>query len=191
MGQKGEIAKEKMVRAMAERLEVGGYAGTGLNDIVEDAKAPKGSIYFHFPGGKEELASLALLVSGNELAKELKAVLDSAKSVPSGIQTIFSALENRLVSSGFSKGCPIMTTASETASEPSLVNSTCAAVFQDWISILDSFFRKNGFEENKSGELAVGILSLLEGAILISRTSRNTNAIRSASKTAKLLVSEK
>ncbi|TGK06739.1 TetR/AcrR family transcriptional regulator [Leptospira semungkisensis] len=189
MGQKGEIAKEKMVRAMADRLELGGYAGTGLNDIVEDAKAPKGSIYFHFPGGKEELAAQALLLAGKELASQLEGVLGSSKSVSAGIQKVFLALESRLVSSNFSKGCPISTTASETASEPSLVNSTCAGIYQDWTSIFDSFFQKNGIDKTRSFALAISILSLLEGSILISRTNRNTDAIRSAAKTAKILVS--
>ncbi len=189
MGQKGEIAKDRMVRAMADALEIGGYAGTGLNDIVEIAKAPKGSIYFHFPGGKEELAAQALFLSGKELAEQLTEVLNSAKTASSGIQRVFFALESRLLTSEFSKGCPIMTTASETASEPSLVNSTCSSVFQEWTSILDLFLQKHNIPKSKSGELAMSLLSLLEGAILLSRTNRNTAALQAAAKTAKILVS--
>lgn len=189
MGQKGEIAKERMVRAMAEALETGGYAGTGLNDIVDAAKAPKGSIYFHFPGGKEELASAALRVSGMELAEQLREALANAKTSASGIQRIFLAMENRLLESDFSKGCPILTTASETASEVSLVNSTCSEIFQEWISVLDLFFQKHNIPKMRSTELATSILSLLEGAILLSRTNRNTQALKAGLKTAKMILS--
>src|SRR3546814_14245285 len=37
-----------------------GYAGVGLNEIVEKSGAPKGSLYHHFPEGKEQLAVAAL-----------------------------------------------------------------------------------------------------------------------------------
>ena len=37
-----------------------GYAGTGLNDIVELSGAPKGSLYHYFPDGKASIAEAAV-----------------------------------------------------------------------------------------------------------------------------------
>jgi TetR/AcrR family transcriptional repressor of lmrAB and yxaGH operons len=53
-------SKQRMIAATATLMQRQGYHATGLNQIVKEARAPKGSLYFHFPGGKEELAETAL-----------------------------------------------------------------------------------------------------------------------------------
>jgi len=60
---KGERTRKKLVDATAALLRRQGYHATGLSDIVAESGAPRGSLYFHFPGGKDELARAALLAS--------------------------------------------------------------------------------------------------------------------------------
>ena len=40
-----------------------------LNEIVRRSGAPRGSLYFHFPGGKEELAAAAMERTGEQLQR--------------------------------------------------------------------------------------------------------------------------
>lgn len=68
MGKKGGSTKQRMIEVMAELLETGGYGASGLSELGKETNTPKGSLYFHFPGGKDELTSLALLHSGNQLS---------------------------------------------------------------------------------------------------------------------------
>ena len=46
----------RMIEATARMLQHRGYHGTALSDILEASGAPRGSLYFHFPGGKDQLA---------------------------------------------------------------------------------------------------------------------------------------
>ncbi|TGK12343.1 TetR/AcrR family transcriptional regulator [Leptospira fletcheri] len=188
MGEKGEKSKERMIRAMAEALETRGYSGTGLNDIVEASGAPKGSIYFHFPGGKEELAAEALNTSGEEMGELFQKILRSSKSAANGIENIFSALETKMIESEFRKGCPISITANETSSEDGVVGQTCRNVFKNWNSKLELFLRSLGYGKARAAELSVALLSLMEGAILFSRTYKDTRPLRTAAKTARQLL---
>ncbi|TGK22229.1 TetR/AcrR family transcriptional regulator [Leptospira fluminis] len=188
MGEKGEKSRERMIRAMAEALEIRGYSGTGLNDIVEASGAPKGSIYFHFPGGKEELAAEALNTSGEEMGELFQKTLRSSKSAANGIENILSALETKMIESEFRKGCPISTTANETSSENGVVGLTCRNVFKNWNSKLELFLRSFGYGKARATELSVALLSLMEGAILLSRTNKDIRPLRTAAKTARQLL---
>ncbi|TGL96271.1 TetR/AcrR family transcriptional regulator [Leptospira barantonii] len=190
MGEKGTTSKEKMVRAMAFSLETKGYNGTGLNDIVESSGSPKGSIYFHFPGGKEDLAAEAITTSGRKMGEMLGSLLSSSRSASSAIVSIFKALENKLVETDYSQGCPVATTASETVSKGNPVNEACRNIFEEWNQGLEFFFIGKGWEKKEAAVLSTSILCLLEGAILLSRTHQNPDPLRSASKIAKILVQQ-
>lgn len=190
MGEKGAFSKEKMIQAMAFSLETKGYNGTGLNDIVESSGSPKGSIYFHFPGGKEDLAAEAIATSGRQMGAMLGSFLSSSRSASSAIVSIFKALEKKLIETDYSQGCPVATTASETVSKDSPVNEACRNIFGEWNRGLEIFFVSKGWEKKDASVLSTSILCLLEGAILLSRTNRDPEPLRSASRTAKLLVQQ-
>src|SRR5579862_4730019 len=64
---RGDSVREAFVRTTAELLQRQGYAASGLNEIVARSGAPRGSLYFHFPGGKEELAVAAIDSAGAQL----------------------------------------------------------------------------------------------------------------------------
>ena len=52
--------RERIVEASAELFRRQGYTATGVKQIVTAARAPFGSIYHHFPGGKEQLGAEAI-----------------------------------------------------------------------------------------------------------------------------------
>ena len=56
--------RQRLVTAGADLFRHQGYAGTGVKQIVTAAQAPFGSMYHHFPGGKEELGAEAIRSSG-------------------------------------------------------------------------------------------------------------------------------
>jgi AcrR family transcriptional regulator len=53
-------SRDDMIRAAIELLCERGYAGTSFGDVLERSGAPRGSIYHHFPGGKQQLVTEAV-----------------------------------------------------------------------------------------------------------------------------------
>src|SRR3984885_8702083 len=54
-----------LLKGARQLLAEKGYAGMELRDVAERGKAPRGSIYHHFPGGKRQLAAEAVALEGD------------------------------------------------------------------------------------------------------------------------------
>ena len=63
--------RERLIRAAVFHFQVFGYHGTGLSAVLQRANATKGSLYHHFPGGKEELAVAAMQWIEHEVTRFL------------------------------------------------------------------------------------------------------------------------
>jgi len=63
--------KENLVRTAMRLFRKQGYASTGLQQILADSGAPKGSLYHYFPGGKESLGEAAVAMAGRLIGEML------------------------------------------------------------------------------------------------------------------------
>lgn len=189
MGNKGNLTKQKIIEATADALEENGFLATGLNEIISLADVPKGSLYFHFPGGKDELASLALEHSGKEFAKMFEHILLNSKSPTEATIKIFQNLENRVVASNFKKGCPIVISALESFNSESVVQHVCKEIYNSWIQGFIEFFVSYGYSRKSAKELSTSLFSLWEGALLLAKLQKSIVPLRTVSKIAINLLS--
>src|SRR5436305_1595311 len=102
----GRASREAFVAATGELLRRQGYAASGLNEIVARSGAPRGSLYFHFPGGKEELAAAAIEASGEQLTRAIGHLLSASPDLATALGALVDALAAGLESSGYAKRCP-------------------------------------------------------------------------------------
>src|SRR5947209_17805880 len=105
--------KDRIIETSAELFRRQGYSATGVKQIVNAAKAPFGSLYHFFPGGKEELGAATVRTSGALYGQLVPAVFDPAPDVVTGVRTFFNAAAENLEQSDFEDGCPIATVALE------------------------------------------------------------------------------
>ena len=114
---KGDRTRQSLVETTARLLQEHGFAATGLNQIVRESGQPRGSLYFHFPGGKEELAAAAVKAGAAQVEVILQEGLAGAEN-PEAVLVKTSALfADELQASQFSKGCPVSTVALEATNE--------------------------------------------------------------------------
>ena len=103
--------RRRMIVTTSKLLERQGFHGTGLNQILEESKAPKGSMYFHFPGGKNQLAAEAIAAAADHIDRALRT--HEGGSALEAIDGYLTRMAAWLESTEFSGGCPIATTALE------------------------------------------------------------------------------
>jgi TetR/AcrR family transcriptional repressor of lmrAB and yxaGH operons len=172
VSRRGE-SKGAFVTATQELLRRRGYTASGLSDIVAGSGAPKGSLYFHFPGGKEELAIAALERSGGQLGEAMATVLDAGDDVDAAIGRLIGALAAGLTESDFADGCPIATVALEMAAESEPMRVTAQAVFDSWLAILAERMTRDGLDPALAEQRALLVLAAIEGGLILARVRRD------------------
>lgn len=180
-----------------------GYTATGMKQVVAEAKAPFGSVYHFFPGGKEELGAEAVRWSGEQYAALVEASFDlviaelSAPG-PDGIarrpepadvlERVFALAGEHVKASGWADACPIATVALEMSGESEPIRQACALVFADWTERLVGRLVDLGVPEASAPHLATTFLVLLEGAFVLVRAQRTVEPLLVAGQAMALLV---
>src|ERR1700759_4285844 len=101
--------RDRIVRSTRTLLRRQGYHGTGLTQIVEHSGAPRGSLYFLFPGGKEEIAVAAVAEWAEELDAVLRRTRAESPSARAWIAALAAYFAADLEVSGFTEGLPVTT----------------------------------------------------------------------------------
>lgn len=172
--------RDRIVAAGASLFWRQGYTGTGMKQIVQEAEAPFGSVYHFFPGGKEELGTEVIRWSGAFYEELVVAVLDGAPDIVTAVRDAFAGAGDTLRASGYADACPIATVALEVSSTSELMRLACADVFEGWQTALAVRFEGAGIDAEASRVLASVFLSLLEGAFILGRASRTSEALEHA-----------
>jgi AcrR family transcriptional regulator len=169
--------KERIVDASAILFRRQGYAATGVKQIVAEAGAPFSSLYHFFPGGKDELAADTIRSSGAMFQALVEAVFDAAPDVLTGVRNCFSGAAETLLQTDYADACPIATVALEVASTNELLRKATAEVFESWIASGADRFAAAGIADDTARELAIILITSLEGAFVLSRAMRSTEPL--------------
>jgi AcrR family transcriptional regulator len=170
--------RDRIVDASAELFRRQGYSATGVKQIVEAAQAPFGSVYHHFPGGKEQIGAEAIRVSGKLYEQLIPAVFDVAPDPVTGVRMFFAGAAQHLVDTDYADACPIATVALEVSSSSEPMRQACADVFESWIAAGSDRFP--AIESVTARELTIALICALEGAFVLARALRSTEPLRIA-----------
>ena len=173
-------SRARFVETTAALLRRQGYHATGLKQIVSRSGAPRGSLYFHFPDGKEQLAEAALRHSGQQMHGRLHALIDEADDPPAAIEAVADALADELEASEFLDGCPVATVALEAAAQSPRLQQACSASYARWQALVEDRLRAWGLDPSRAEPLANLVLCTIEGALLLSRAHASAAPLRSA-----------
>jgi len=184
---KGSDSKGKTLAAAAKLFRRQGYHGTALHDILTAGGSPRGSLYFHFPKGKEQIGEAALALSAEAVRSGIANADDESESAEIFLVSIVRRLAAALERSGYKEGCPIATTALETAAQSEVLGAATRNAFQKWeLEIKRGLFRF-GMAAGDADLAATMVLSQLEGGLLLARTYRSLDPIHRAEQAVKLL----
>lgn len=174
----GRASREAFIAGTGRLLRRQGYAASGLNEIVSRAGAPRGSLYFHFPGGKEELAAAAIEHTGAELRGAIAAVIASRPQASEAVGDLIDGLAAGLEASGYRDGCPVATVALEVAATSEPLRLAADGAFSSWLAELERSLLGEGMSPGQAQRRALLVLSAIEGALLLARVRRDVAPLR-------------
>lgn len=169
--------KKRFLSTAAELFRRQGYHGTGLSQILDESGAPSGSLYFHFPGGKTELAVEAVTAAGREIGQGIELLLESNDDVAKAVGCVVDYLARDLHDSDYQHGCPVGTVALDTASASEPIRLACRTIFDEWAAKIESRLKADGWARKEAAEEALVVVAAIEGALLLARSRRDTKPL--------------
>lgn len=166
-------SRERMVRAAVELFRERGYAATSFQDVIERSGAPRGSIYHHFPGGKEQLGREAVRWYAARVAR----ALDLTGTATEAVALFLSSSREALVASDFSAGCAVAAVALDLPAGEDALLPSVAEAFGSWRAVLQTAFARDGATPAQARRLAAFTVAAVEGALILARADRSTRPL--------------
>ena len=180
--------RQPIVDAAVTLFRRQGYAGSGLNDIVDASGAPKGSLYHYFPAGKASIAVAAVEEAGRRVAETMAKLASETSSTADLLRAHARLLSGWMRKSGFRDGCPITTVLLELAPKDRGVAEAGRKAYANRIDVIKSKLITDGFSPIRAERIAVLCVATLQGALIQARVERSGTPIETAAdELAKLL----
>lgn len=169
-----------MIEAATTLFRRRGYEGVGVAELLSFSGAPRGSLYFHFPGGKEQIAIEAVTRAGETVREGIRARGAITNSVEDYIETAFAGWAENLVASEYENGCIIALVGLEAASASPALKTAADQAFASWEVELTAMGVSKGLDEKNAATFATAFICAVEGAIMMARTRNDTTPLMAA-----------
>jgi len=168
--------KESIIHSASNLIRLKGYYGTGIKEITELSSATKGSVYYHFPGGKDEIIEAALEEAAVMLAISFKNAMKGKGKAVNGLKGIIDLFIDDLKENKLKYGCPLAAVSMDVAMENDALRMACSRLFEFWIEAVDSFLRYKNVKNSR--DKAERFLIRVEGALLLSRVQQSDRPLK-------------
>lgn len=180
---RGAATKARIVAAAASLVQQRGVAGTSLDDVMEATATSKSQLYHYF-ANKDALISAVIKT---QLGRVIAAQQPRLSEVSSweGLQRWCDHLATMTRATQGAGGCPLGSLVGELADRSDSARHELARSFAEWQSYLTNGFvamRDNGelAAEADPDELALTMMSALQGGLLMAQTTRSARPLELA-----------
>jgi TetR/AcrR family transcriptional regulator, lmrAB and yxaGH operons repressor len=172
--------RDRLVRSTSRLLRTQGYAATGLNQVMTEADAPKGSMYFHFPGGKEQLAAAAVDLFAQRTSARLDRYLTENATVRDAVVAIFDGYVEHLERTDYREGCAVASVALDAASAHDALAEATGRALRAWTDRLAQALEAEGRAPAQAHQLATLVIATIEGTVVMAKGERSTEPVAAA-----------
>jgi TetR/AcrR family transcriptional repressor of lmrAB and yxaGH operons len=174
---KAAIHKANLVRTAMRLFRRQGFASTGLQQILTESGAPRGSLYHYFPSGKEALAEAAVELAGGLIHDMLTEHAARYTEPRAFLRAYCRTMADWMAESGFRSGCPIATTLLETVPASPAITRAGRRAIDSWLAVIAGVFRAAGVPNREARSKAQLVVAAMEGALLLSRVRQSERPI--------------
>jgi len=168
-----EHPRERMIESALVLMGEHGVEATSFSQVIEHSGAPRGSIYHHFPGGKEQLITEATRYAGDVVANLMTEAVEQHDDPVAAVDAIIGFWRTVLYDSDFAAGCPVIAATLESDHSPAARDAAREA-FERWEQLYTEMLKRAGVPEERARSLGSIAISAVEGAVILSR-ARHSN----------------
>src|SRR3954470_6126381 len=167
--------RQRMILSAAQLMRMRGVDATSFSGVLEHSGAPRGSIYHHFPGGKEQLIEEATRWAGEFITAWQREALE--RGGPLGALDAAAELWRTLLrESDFGGGCPLV--AATVSGEAAVAAKAAAAeAFRSWQQPIAESLEREGLEGDRARALATFVIGAFEGSVILARAGRSLEPV--------------
>ena len=169
--------RTRMLEATARLLQHRGYHGTSLSSILEASGAPRGSLYFHFPGGKDQLVVEATRIAVDETTRELREIFEATDNPARGVRAFVEAAARIMRETDYTFGCPVAPVILDATSDLAELAELCRQAFEEWVGLMQQSFVEAGIPKRRAYAVALLVESSVEGLLMIARAYRDVGPV--------------
>lgn len=170
--------KSMMIDIAKNLFQQKGYIGVGLTEILKAGNFSKGSLYHHFPNGKEELLIACLQSMSEGMTNDIEDIFERYPTT----EEAATAMINKLIANFESEGTISAYTFSSIISEMALlsepVRNACSNLYIKMQRIYLNKLVADGISEESANSIAVMMTASLEGAILLCLTQKTSEPLK-------------
>ncbi len=170
--------RERLIEAATTLLRRSGLSGAGINELVRESGAPKGSIYHFFPEGKNQIVAAALSQYSLRVVAFIDAALSSRRTPGRKIQALFEAYAERIEKGEFRLSCPSGAVCLDLDPELEALRRVVRGTFDDYVAAIARHFPFSSPARSKS--FAALVLTTIEGAYIRGRAEQSSAPFREA-----------
>lgn len=170
--------RERLLEAAITLMRRSGLSGAGINEIVRESDAPKGSVYYFFPQGKQQIVKEGLTQYSERVVAFIDSTLSSKRKPGEKVKALFNAFAERIELGEFRHSCPVGTVCLDLNSGLEGLRLVVATAFDQYVKAIEAHFP---FEDRRRAKSFAGLLlTAIEGAYIRGRADRSSKPFREA-----------
>jgi TetR/AcrR family transcriptional repressor of lmrAB and yxaGH operons len=162
-------AREDMLVAATELFRARGYEGVGVAELLSKANAPRGSLYFHFPAGKEQIGVEVVQRVGAEVAARFRALHESGVDLHTYVERVFKTTARECKDRNYVASCPMAAIATGFGEGNPRLGAAVGEAFSSWEREIATAAEARGMNEKNAAVFASAMVVAMEGAFVLSK----------------------
>jgi TetR/AcrR family transcriptional regulator, lmrAB and yxaGH operons repressor len=174
----GGGTRDRMIEAAIVLMRGSGLSGAGINEIVRESGAPKGSVYHFFPNGKLQIVTEALEIYSRRIQAFIEQTLATETRAPDKVKALFEAFARRAEDADFRRSCAVGAVTLDLGKDLETLRTVLATCLSDWVASIARHFDFG--DASRSESFAGLLLTTIEGAHIRARAERSARPFREA-----------
>lgn len=167
--------RERMLHSAVALLRERSAAGVSIDAVLAHSGAPRGSVYHHFPGGRDEMIVEAVRLAGDHVAGLIERT--DAEDPCAVIRRLADFWRGVLADGQHRAGCPVVALAVDQRGDDPAAEQVVREVFALWQQRLAEVFTASGMDVARAGRLALLVIAAAEGAVVLCRAQRDAQPL--------------